>query len=155
MVLEEERRAKLKAEKRLERLETARKQETKQLRHELACLRQAAVEADAGHREAVQQRDVQLVVAESKATAQRSQIEQQEQEVRRMQEQVAIRERELATVHEERLNLELKQQQLRYDRRLQVFQPLSLLYCHLEPLHRMLSTSEIANLSSSVGQIEC
>ena len=76
------------------------------------------------HREAIQQRDVQLVVAESKAAAQRSQIEQQEHEVRRMQEQVATRERELATVHEERLNLELKQQQLRYDRRLQVCQPL-------------------------------
>lgn len=118
--LDEERRTRTKLAKRLERVETARRQETKQLRDELARLRQGAAEAEAGHREAIQQRDVQLVVADSKAAAQRSQVEQQEQEVRRMQEQVATRERELATMHEERLNLELKQQQLRYDRRLQV-----------------------------------
>lgn len=118
--LDEERRTCTKLAKRLERVETARRKETTQLRDELARVREAAAEAEAGHREAVQQRDVQLVVAESKAAAQRSQLEQQEQEVRRMQEQVATRERELSTVHEERLNLELKQQQLRYDRRLQV-----------------------------------
>jgi hypothetical protein len=118
--LDEERRTRTKLAKRLERVETARRQETKQLREELACMRQAVAESEAAHRETVQQRDVQLVVAESKAAAQRSQLEHQEQEVRRMQEQVATRERELAAVHEERLNLELKQQQLRYDRRLQV-----------------------------------
>lgn len=127
--LDEERRTRTKIAKRLERVETTRRQETKHLRDELASLRQAAAEAEAGHREAVQQRDVQLVVAESKAAAQRSQLEQQEQELRRMQEQIAVRERELSIVHEERMNLELKQQQLRYDRRLQVCEILTSLAC--------------------------
>lgn len=146
--LDEERRTRTKLAKRLERVETARRQETKQLRDELECLRQAAAEAEAGHREAVQQRDVQLVVAESKAAAQRSQLEQQEQEVRRMQEQVATRERELATVHDERLNLELKQQQLRYDRRLQV--------CRCEPhlpLHELLHTFCLAWTAQQISLI--
>jgi chromosome segregation ATPase len=118
--LDDELRVRAKLSKRLERTDGARRMETMQLREELSRLREGAAEAEARHREAIQHRDVQLAVADSKAAALRSQVEQLEGDVRRMGDQLSTREKELAAMYEERLHLELKQQQLRYDRRLHV-----------------------------------
>lgn len=118
--LEEEVRCRTKMTKRQERADEARRNEVSSVQQELHRVRQHACEAEHRDREALQKRDVQLAVAETQAVAQRGQIEQLEEEVRRLGEQMAAREREISATYDERLHLELKQQQLRYDRRLQV-----------------------------------
>lgn len=108
--------------KRQERADHARRNEVAMGQQELNRIRENATEAEQRAREAMQKRDVQLAVAETQAVALRGQIEQLEAEVRRLGEQMAGREKEISTAYEERLHLELKQQQLRYDRRMQVRQ---------------------------------
>lgn len=113
-------RSKTKIAKRQERADVARRNEVATVQQELHRIREHAAEAEQRAREALQKRDVQLAVAETQAVAQKGQIEQLEAEVRRLGEQSAGREKDISTAYEERLHLELKQQQLRYDRRLQV-----------------------------------
>lgn len=113
-------RSRTKMTKRQERADEARRNEVAVVQQELHRVRQHASESEQRAREALQKRDVQLAVAETQAVAQRGQIEQLEEEVRRLGEQMAAREREISATYDERLHLELKQQQLRYDRRLQV-----------------------------------
>lgn len=120
--LDEEVRSRTKMAKRQERADHARRNEVAMGQQELNRIRENATEAEQRAREAMQKRDVQLAVAETQAVALRGQIEQLEAEVRRLGEQMAGREKEISTAYEERLHLELKQQQLRYDRRMQVRQ---------------------------------
>jgi hypothetical protein len=120
--LDEESRAKAKLMKRQGRHEEAIARDVEQLQDELARTRLDLNASQAHLRDALHSRDAQLAVAETQAVSMRSHCDMLEADVKRLGEQAASREKELAAAYDERLHLEMKQQQLRYERRLQVRQ---------------------------------
>ena len=106
--------------KRQGRTEEALVQDMEDLKDELAKTR---LDLDASHtrfRETVQTRDAQLAAADTQAMSMRGHIEVLEGDLKRLNEQAAAREKELKAAFDDKLSLELKQQQLRYDGRLQM-----------------------------------
>lgn len=118
--MEEESRARSRLQKRQCRTEESLAKEIEQLQDELSKTRLDLEAVQGCFREAVQSRDAHLAAAETQALSLKGHIEVLEGEVKRLNDQMAAREKELAIMYDERLHLELTQQKLRYDRRLQV-----------------------------------
>jgi ribosomal protein L16 Arg81 hydroxylase len=118
--LEEESRAKTKLLKRQGRQEECLAAEVEQLQDELAKTRLDLEANQTAFREAVQARDAQLAATEVQAQSAKAQAASLSADVQRLNGQLSTREKELTAAFDDRLHLELKQQQLRYERRLQV-----------------------------------
>jgi chromosome segregation ATPase len=118
--LDEEIRAKSKLFKRQGRQEESLATEVEQLKDELSKTRLDLEASQVGFRDAIQTRDAHLAAAETQAMSLKGHIDVLESDVKRLNDQIVAREKELVATYDERMLLELKQQQLRYDRRLQV-----------------------------------
>jgi chromosome segregation ATPase len=125
--------------------------EIKQLQDKLS---KTHLDLEASHgcfREAVQSRDAHLAAAETQVLSLKGHIEVLEGEVKRLTDQMAAREKDLTTMYDERLHLELKQQQLRFDRRLQV--PPSARYTCLAVLNP--TASDASSVTERMHTLEC
>ena len=125
--------------KRQGRHEEAMAADIEQLQDELSKTRLDLEASQARFREVVQARDAQLAAAETQALSMRGHMDVLEADVKRLTEQMAAREKELVATYDERLHLELKQQQLRYERRLQVRVPAAMCAHSRPPPGRMNS----------------
>ena len=121
--LEEETRAKNKLLKRQGKHEDCAAAEAEHLHAQLAHAHSELHAAESRAREAAQAMDSQQAAAAVQEKSLQSHIQVLEADVRRLTEQAQARERELTATYDDRLHLELKQQQLRYERRLQVCTP--------------------------------
>ena len=119
--LDREARCNARLSKRTGRAEAALAAEAEQAQDELAAARLDLAACEARLREALQSRDAQLAAAEAQTLGLRGRVAALEEETARLEAARGAREKELTAAAEERLHLELREQQLRYERRLQVW----------------------------------
>lgn len=118
-IAEEEARVKARELRRAARAEEAMRGELATANAAIAALRHDAAAAASAAAEAAAAHDARLAAAETSAAALQGAVDAHEAEARRVAEQAAAREKAFAAEHDAKLELELKQQQLRYERRLQ------------------------------------